>query len=181
MFYRYKASILTEEYAAKGLLEVDFENTNMIDEFAATMNYDFNEYLNIEQPYLSFDQIEELIGDGFTIGAHSRNHPLYKRLSIEEQISQTIESIDFIVQKFNLNYRVFSFPFTDDGIAKEFFTKIENNVDLTFGTAGLKKDSIPFNLQRIPMEENHSAEEILKGQYFYYLIKSFFGKNLIKR
>lgn len=181
LFYRYKASVLTEEYAAKGLLEVDFENANMIDDFAATMNYDFNDYLKNEQPYLSSNQIEELIDDGFTIGAHSRNHPLYKRLSIEEQISQTLESIDFIVQKFNLNYKVFSFPFTDDGITKEFFTKIENNVDLTFGTAGLKKDSIPYNLQRIPMEEINSAEEIIKSQYFYYLIKSFFGKNIIKR
>ncbi|MCB9335593.1 MAG: polysaccharide deacetylase family protein [Flavobacteriales bacterium] len=181
LFYRYKASVLTEKYAAKGLLEVNSENLNLIDEFAEIMNYDFYEYLNEEQPYLTFHQIQELIKDGFTIGAHSKNHPLYNRLSIDEQISQTLESIDFIVQKFNLNYKVFSFPFTDDGISKDFFSKIESKVDLTFGTAGLKKDSIPFNLQRIPMEKNQTAKEIIKGQYFYYLLKRCFGQNEIKR
>ncbi len=181
MFYRYKASVLTEKYAAKGLLEVDFENANLIDELAKTLNYDFDEYLKKEQPYLTTSQIEDLIKDGFTIGAHSKNHPLYKRLSIDEQISQTLESIDIIVQKFNLNYKVFSFPFTDDGILKEFFSQIESKVDLTFGTAGLKKDSIPFNLQRIPMEKNQTSKEIINGQYFYYFLKRFFGQNEIKR
>jgi hypothetical protein len=52
---------------------------------------------------------------------------------------------------------------------------------LTFGCAGLKEDSVKNNLQRIAMEESGSGEQIIKAEYLYYLFKSLFGKNTIKR
>jgi hypothetical protein len=55
-------------------------------------------------------------------------------------------------------------------------------VDLTFGSAGLKQDEFNKNLQRIPMETDHfSAEDIIYGEYFYYLFKTLLNKNMIKR
>lgn len=181
LFYRFKASILTEEYAAQGLLEVPFNKAKDLDGFANTMNYKFLGYLNAEKPYLTTEQIQELINDGFTVGAHSLNHPMYKSLSEEEQIKQTLESVNYIADKFNLDYKVFSFPFTDDGVGKSFYTKVNKHLDLTFGTAGIKKDVSKKNLQRIPMEENKKGVEIIKSQYLYYILKSFVGKNTIKR
>ena len=83
-----------------------------------------------------------------------------------------------------MNYKIFAFPFTDYKITNAFFDKIEQNqiYDLSFGTSGLKTDLIKFNLQRIPMEINNlSANEIIKTEYFYYFLKSFINKNIIKR
>ena len=84
-------------------------------------------------------------------------------------------------EKFNQDYNVFSFPFTDNGVGKGFYDKVNKELDLTFGTAGIKKDVTHKNLQRIPMEENKSASEIIKSQYLYYIFKKLAGKNKIKR
>lgn len=181
LFYRFKASILAERAAASGVLDIDYNQKQDLDELAEIVGIDFKQYLAIEKPYLSSSQINELIQQGFTIGAHSKNHPLYNLLTQEEQLNQTLESVDFLQQKFDLTYRVFSFPFTDDGVRQDFFKKIESKVDVTFGSAGVKKDSIEFNLQRIPMETEYSAEEIVKTQYLYCLLKKVFGKNVITR
>lgn len=181
LFYRFKASILAERVEANGLLEVTFNEKEQTDEFAKTLNIDFNEYLEKVKPYLTILQVKELINQGFTIGAHSQNHPLYCLLDEKEQINQTLESINYLKKEFGLDYSVFSFPFTDDGVSKSFFKAIEPQVDLTFGSAGIKKDSVKFNLQRIPMEKNESAEQLIKTQYFYCFLKKFFGRNKIVR
>jgi len=181
LFYRFKASILTEKYSAKGVLSVPYQEAKKIEELGNVLGADFESFLEKEQPYLTDNQIKELIAQGFTIGAHSQDHPLYNSISIEDQVAQTVKSVEELTNRFNLDYKVFSFPFTDDGVSEEFFSRIKNKVDLTFGTAGLKKDSISFNLQRIPMEQPYSGKEIIKGEYFYYLLKKTVGKSKIKR
>ncbi|MCB9363028.1 MAG: polysaccharide deacetylase family protein [Flavobacteriales bacterium] len=181
LFYRFKESVLVEKYEAKGLLDFDSEKENEIDELAVLLGEDFDEFLKQEQPYLNSEDVIELIKQGFTIGGHSKNHPRYENISLDEQIAQTIESVELLVEKFNLNYKVFAFPFTDDGVGREFFNKIAGKLDLTFGTAGLKKDVVKNNLQRIPMEENKKGIEIIKSQYLYYFFKMFVGKNTIRR
>ncbi len=182
LFYRFKASLLIEKIYAKGLLDLSYQDVKILDELAQENDVDFDDYLKTVQPYLSTQQLEKLIQQGFTVGAHSLNHPLYKKISFNNQLQQTLESIDLITSKFNLNYKVFSFPFTDDAVGKDFFSAISSKVDLTFGGAGLKKDIIPFNLQRLAMEDaKKSGKEIIKSAYFYYLLKSFVGKNRIVR
>ena len=181
MFYRFKASILAERFSAKGVLDVSFKEAYKIDDLAEVLEFNFNDYLIKEEPYLTTGQIQELIDQGFTIGAHSLNHPLYRSISLEEQVNQTLKSIDYLTNEFKLDYKVFSFPFTDDGVGSTFFSKIKKEVDLTFGTAGLKADSIPFNIQRIPMEKPLSGENLIKGEYVYYLVKKIVRKNKIKR
>ncbi|MGE0561564.1 MAG: polysaccharide deacetylase family protein [Flavobacteriales bacterium] len=181
MFYRFKASILVEQLAANGMLDLNCNEENDIDGFAKTLGINFEDYLEKEQPYLTTNQINELIEKGFTIGAHSKNHPLYKLISEKEQIEQTLGSLEVLKKQFRLDYSVFSFPFTDDGVTQSFFKTIQSKVDLTFGSAGLKKDTVEFNLQRIPMENTASTEELIKTQYLYCLLKKLVGKNKVVR
>lgn len=148
---------------------------------AKTFNIGWDDYLAKHQPYLTTEQINELINQGFTIGAHSLNHPLYEELSLDEQIYQTIASIEDIKNRFQLNYAVFSFPFTDFNVGKKFFSSIKNHVDLTFGSAGIKDDEITFNLQRLPMENKVDGAVNIKMAYSYYLLKKLIFKNTIKR
>ncbi len=181
LFYRFKASLLVNEFGAKGMLDLPFGCEEEIDVFAETLGFSFEDYLQNEQPYLTSSQITELISDGFTIGGHSKSHPLYKDISLNEQLAETMDSVNSLTEQFKLAYKVFSFPFTDDGVGKEFYQKINSQLDLTFGTAGIKKDVADMNLQRIGMEENRSGADIIKAQYFYYVLKKFAGKNQIKR
>lgn len=181
LFYRFKASILSEQFSAKGMLDLQYQDVKDIDSLATTLGRDFDKYLEKEKPYLTTSQIKEMIDNGFTIGAHSKSHPLFNLISKEEQIQETLSSIEFVKEKFDLKYSVFSFPFTDDGVSLSFFKSIKNKVDYTFGSAGVKADSVKFNLQRIPMEQNESAELIIKTQYLYCLFKKIAGKNRILR
>ncbi len=181
LFYRYKASILSDKLYTDTVLNFSFKNKNDIDELAKTFNISWDDYLTKNQPYLTTEQINELIHQGFTIGAHSLNHPLYEELSLDEQIHQTIASIEDIKNRFQLNYAVFSFPFTDFNVGKKFFSSIKNHVDLTFGSAGIKDDEITFNLQRLPMENKVDGAVNIKMAYSYYLLKKLIFKNTIKR
>ncbi|MBK9255912.1 MAG: polysaccharide deacetylase family protein [Saprospiraceae bacterium] len=211
MFYRYKASILTDyvnnknihisknkfeeaglsaEEAAKlpvknPLLSLSYHQKGTIDKLAIKTGCNFEQYLSDVKPYMNKYEIEELIQKGFLFGAHSIDHPLFSEIEESEQLKQTIESMNFVQSTFDLDYRYYAFPFTDTGVKQSFFKKLysgTNTIDISFGTSGLKKDRTPHHWQRIPMESNNlSAEKILKSEYLYYLMKGFTGRNTIRR
>ncbi len=210
MFYRLKSSLLIEKlhntvsgsshwsnyhewlrknnlkqtYYQKVLLSIQYNSRHLIDELADILEVDFKDFLAAEKPYLSSNQIEDLIKKGFTFGAHTIDHPDFQYLSEAEQFDQTSRSVDLICKRFNLDYKVFSFPYTDAYVNTSFFKKLneEKIVDLTFECAGMKKDSIITNYQRIPMEiYSDSAFGILKKEIVYNKMLGFFGKNIIFR
>ncbi len=109
-----------------------------------------------------------MIDDGFTIGAHSIDHPFYSSLSIEDQLYQTIESIKHLRERFSLSYSAFAFPFSDNNVSKKFFEKLYENglVDVTFGKDEMINDSFLNNLQRFSMEIPFMpAKKIIALQY----------------
>lgn len=181
LFYRYKASILAEALTAENLLTFSYQQKEELDELALLYDIKWSDYLANKQPYLTANQINELIKQGFTFGSHSNDHPLYSDLTLDEQIEQTLTSLAKITTAFKLDYNVFSFPFTDDKVTKNFFKHIEKNVDLTFGSAGIKDDVIETNLQRIPMETALNAELQVKMQYVAYLFKRLIRKHKVRR
>jgi peptidoglycan/xylan/chitin deacetylase (PgdA/CDA1 family) len=210
LFYRFKISIIIEEiqkhkdnpgfwknfhelkekysipagYYRKVLLNLNQSHSGFISTVADMLNIDFNDYLKKNQPYLTGQQIDELIDKGFHFGGHSIDHPDFCRLSENEIVRQAVQSTREISEKFNLKYHAFAFPYTDFGITKSTFNKIyaEGNIDVTFGSAGIKHDDVKRNLQRIPVEEfNLTIDKRLKADYFYYLIKGLFFRNTIRR
>ena len=190
LFYRFHASLSIENSQNEGkftnvlkneILSCSYKNKDAL--FQYFSQEEVNAFLQKEQPYLTTEQIKILNAQGFTIGAHSVDHPYYYEISLEEQLYQTRESLDFISSIVNQKLRLFAFPFTDFKVSKKFFEKIKPVVDLSFGTAGLKNDEISFNLQRIAAEEKNvkSLESILGKEYLKLLGKFFLGKNRIYR
>lgn len=186
LFHRFKQAILEE----KGLLtstgkKIYFDKSAILDEIAEKKGVSFEQYLIEHQPYMSMGEIMKLQDDGFTIGSHSINHPEFWTLTEEEQYHQIAESMDWIVSTFTPKIKAFSFPFTDNGVSSSLFKKLEANrvVDITFGSAGLKYDQIPFNLQRIPIErkQNWSARKTVHFEYLYYFTRALLGANTVKR
>lgn len=209
LFYRYKASLLIDHLIntpklisdkkvidwvsvhsngkkeiTKLLLSISYQNKNYLDDFAMLVNYDFKEYLSIHKPYLTSTQIHSLKNNGFHFGAHSIDHPEYRHIDFDEQIRQTKESIESICTRFSLDYKTFSFPFTDFDVSKHFFNRVYNDniADTTFGCAGLKKEVFPNHFQRISFEMNYlTAKEIYNSELLYFMFKAILGKNTIKR
>ncbi|HJX71236.1 MAG TPA: polysaccharide deacetylase family protein [Bacteroidales bacterium] len=208
MFYRYKVCLIMNEISKKSrelvplvnrwltakklqpssyrrfLMKIDYSQRHLADELANLLNLSFENYLHEQSPYLTAGQIAALIKKGFTFGSHSIDHPGFTGIPEKEQVRQTVESTYEITGKFNLPYRVFSFPFTDFGIQRDFFEKINAaaHFDLTFGCAGMKKESYHNHLHRIPVEEyDLNIRKRIKRDYFYYILKSFVSKNKVKR
>ena len=169
----------------KFIQNVDYKSKHELELIASILEINFRNYLESERPYLSETQLSEIARDGFYIGAHSVDHPMFGSITIDQQINQITKSIEYITNTFHQKYRLFSFPFTDFGVKANFFDTIYNTplfVDLTFGTAGIKRDSFERNLQRIPMENySWSAPNVVLFQYIYWGLKMPLGKNLIKR
>jgi peptidoglycan/xylan/chitin deacetylase (PgdA/CDA1 family) len=173
----------------KGVPATFFVNSGFVDNKALFYRHQHSlqaradDFLKNEKPYLTTDQIQTLSKQGFTIGAHSVDHPYYNKISLDEQLRQTRESLDFVASIVHQKLRLFAFPFTDFNVPKDFFEEIKPDVDLCFGTAGLKNDAIPFHLQRIAAEREKyvSLESVLKKEYLKYIVKFFLKKNIISR
>ena len=163
---------------------IPYGKRSVLEEIAGLLDLDFGAFLRVKKPYMSTVQARELAGKGFYLGAHSKDHPDFGGLDMDAQLAQFRESLDYVKQEFSQKNGLFSFPFSDDGISKEFFENIRKSGEVlaTFGTAGLKNDPIPFHHQRIPMEDlGLPAGMTLKGEYMYYLAKAPFGKNTMRR
>jgi peptidoglycan/xylan/chitin deacetylase (PgdA/CDA1 family) len=209
IFYRYKASVLIDRLPfihsasikkVSGLLDsygigdgtlpnrllsVDYSRKALLDDLATVIEVNFRDYLKEHDIYMNEPDIRDLLNKGFSIGAHSIDHPEFRVLSREEQLKQTKESTTFLMKTFAVSPVLFSFPFSDEGVTMEYFTRTHNPggpVDLSFGISGMKTDSVSRHLHRIPMETgNFSAGQIVIGEYLYYCMKALVNKNKINR
>jgi peptidoglycan/xylan/chitin deacetylase (PgdA/CDA1 family) len=177
------AGILQRDLKA-ALLSVDYDRNHIIDEIAKECGCDFGHFLEEMKPYLSSDQIKLLLNQGFTIGAHSLDHGNYAKMSLGEQLRQTIESVNYITETFDIEYKVFSFPFSDVGVSARFYQKIANEkiCDLSFGSSGFIDDEFPANLQR-SWFENRSSDviELLSKSFTDKIKRESVGLDVIRR
>jgi peptidoglycan/xylan/chitin deacetylase (PgdA/CDA1 family) len=168
----------------KNLLGIKYHNQDILDRIADLTDLSFNDFLQKQRPYLSSGEITALVQKGFYFGGHSIDHPEYRYIQIQEQVRQTEVSIREVSDTFGLDYRCFSFPFTDYGVSARFFDEIYKNkiAELTFGGAGIKKDSYDRHFHRVSFERKEiPAKEIVNSELLYYLLKIPTGKNRIKR
>lgn len=157
----------------------------VLDQVASVFGIDFNQYLISNQPYMTMAQIREIQADGFLIGAHSMDHREFFRSTEEEIYAQITESMNFLVRELNPEIKTFAFPFTDFGVPDAVFEKARQSgiVDLSFGTAGIKDETMPGHIQRIPMESEISRDgkQVLRTEYIWYYLKTLWGKNKVRR
>jgi len=208
LFYRYKVGILLSKIQSNTVSEIELKSAaiflkykkiwkidlktslltlnhthqTILDQIAEHFGIDYNLFLNQQRPYMTTSQIKTLQNDGFHIGAHSMNHPKYDSIPLQQQLNQTLNSANYIQQHFPSSINSFAFPFSSDGVNNDFFNAANLELDITFGTSGLKLDSAPKHLHRFPMEgKTLSASQLIKSEYLYYLIKRQFGKHIYNR
>jgi peptidoglycan/xylan/chitin deacetylase (PgdA/CDA1 family) len=161
------------------MMSIRYAQKSLVTAMAETLDVDLNEYIYKVQPYLSSEQVRSLLYQGFSIGAHSHDHPLYADLSLAEQITQTRMSVQLLETRFGLEPRAFAFPHTDSGVGEEFFNAIfsEPLLDVSFGTAGLISHFQLRNIERMSMEKTSApAARILARQFAratYFRVRSY--------
>lgn len=209
LFYKFKISIIVEslkkQQQSTAILEklttlleedttttlipsikkISYHNRQLADEAAAILGLSFDDYLKNVRPFMTSDEITQLLQQGFAIGGHSVDHPYYTQLSLEEQLKQTFDSVNFLTERFKIPYRAFAFPHSDAGVSRNFFEKALNStdgLDVIFGTANQKQDIFPQILHRFNCERpTISISSAVKGILLYNNIKKTGNKNIIER
>ncbi len=172
--------VIPEEQVVDAILMVKYNQQALLDELAPQMEVDFTEIMKEDPVYVNSQQVMELVQWGFEIGGHSPDHADFSSLSPEKMIHHVNTSIDDLQRRFAISSRLFSFPFTSDGVPESVIDTLLNNhhVEILLGTAGIKKTRKPAFIHRIPMEEfEMPALEALKSEYLYYLLKKALGRN----
>lgn len=70
-----------------------------------------SEWLQQHQPYLSNQQIQDLINSGFTIGSHSATHPSCNLLNYNDLENEIVGSCERLGNLFGIGIQYFSYPF----------------------------------------------------------------------
>lgn len=166
----------------KALLAVPYNNRALIDKIGLEIKCDFNKYLTNNKPYLTNDQIKDLLKMGFTIGAHSIDHPRFSELELKAQLHQAISSIQQVADQFSLPYKVFAFPYSDNKISIDFFEALSSHTEATFGTQGVIQDQVVNNFQRVSVEKfSLSANRVIKFHLVRKILYRKLGKDCIVR
>jgi peptidoglycan/xylan/chitin deacetylase (PgdA/CDA1 family) len=170
---------IREDHFVLKVKSVTYKERALLDRLAEVSGFSFSEYLKIQRPYLETEELLELKQQGFHIGAHSMDHPLYEQIPLEEQIAQTAESVRYVGEKGFSGVKTFAFPFTDHGVPAALFHQMYGamKLDGSFGVAGIKHEQFDFHFHRIPMEKSlASARHIIATEYLYYILKSTLWK-----
>ncbi|RZL42641.1 MAG: hypothetical protein EOP00_23290 [Pedobacter sp.] len=131
----------SKEQVVEALKKINQNNATVLDSIAEKINYSFEDYLQEQQPFLTKEKVIALHNKGFTIGAHSINHPYYKLLDVEEQVKQTIESCNYVKAITGTNECHFSFPHSDEDISQQTISIINNsNNGILFGIQNQKEE-----------------------------------------
>lgn len=151
------------------VLSIRYGQNALVRCLAETLDVDLDQYVRETQPYLSSRQIATLLDMGFSIGAHSHDHPQYADLPLSQQLAQTRRSMEVLDARFGISPKAFAFPHTDYGVEESFFTEVFSEsslLDVSFGTAGLVAHFHPRNIERVSMEKTSApAADILARQF----------------
>jgi peptidoglycan/xylan/chitin deacetylase (PgdA/CDA1 family) len=160
------------------VLSIGYAQKSIVRSLAEVLEFDLDQYVRDVQPHLTSEQIAGLVDMGFTIGAHSHDHSVYSDLSLQQQLSQTRTSMEWLEARFRVSPKAFAFPHNDSGVSDEFFAAVfsEGLLDVSFGTSGLVAHFHPRNIQRVSMEKTSTpAARILAKQFtraMYFRLRS---------
>ncbi|NMH29641.1 polysaccharide deacetylase family protein [Flavobacterium silvaticum] len=170
----FRTKILKLPYAKRGLLPQALKIADV----------DISAFLKNQKPYITTDEIREMIADGFYFGGHTMSHPPLQQLSLEEQKKQIIDSIEWVKSNFGIPYSIFAFPFSDKP-ASEKLVKSLLDYDpeiLIFGNSGLKKDISPRIIQRFSIEDpSREIQKVIGMENLYKVFNKITGNYKIRR
>ena len=167
------------------IISINYTSRKLADDLGKYMEIDFDEYLRSKKPFLLDEQVNEMIAKGFYFGGHSLDHPNYKYINEQEQLRQTISSIEYVKDNFNLNYSFFSFPHEDKNLDQHFFDNLLSmnaGIDVLFGTQNQKAESRNPVLHRFNAENpSIKIEHLIKGMSLLNTTNSLLNNNQVRR
>lgn len=152
------------------ILAIDYPRRALLDAVAIKLDLDVNEFLKTDRPYLERSEVSDLVEQGFTVGAHSLDHPHFRLISPDEQYHQVAESLRQLCDWFAPRRKVFAFPFDSVSVEPDLTRQFQRlgMIDAFFGVDWRLPNGSPYIVEsRIPMDADcdRPARAILKEVY----------------
>lgn len=148
----------------RSITALDSKHAKLLERIAEIFQIDQVDYCIAHKPYLSENDIFELIRQGFHIGSHGWDHTHISEVDLSVQVDHIKSSVFDLCNRFDILYRVFSFPYNDVGISKAVYAALfkSGDVHVTFGSSLMRSDIHPRSIQRLSFEKGRvSGQRIL--------------------
>jgi peptidoglycan/xylan/chitin deacetylase (PgdA/CDA1 family) len=134
------------------LFGLDFAKRDIIDAACECLGVDVPAFLRDRRPYMTREQIAQLHADGFTIGAHTSDHPELGKLADWNEVRRQVrESCDFVREITGRARVPLAFPFNGLDLPRGALAALRDelgSIDLMYDTNNLMKDQF-FIVNRI--------------------------------
>lgn len=163
---------------------LSFKESDKLDTLLNLIEIDTKEYLSKKKPYMTVSDLRKLLDDGFYIGAHTTSHFPLDELTFDQQMEEIESSIDWVTSTISVDYRLFSFPFSDKPLTKKLYEALINKYhDLVLmGNSGFRKDISGRITHRISFENpKYQAEEMVRTNILYYYFLKMTARGQIRR
>jgi peptidoglycan/xylan/chitin deacetylase (PgdA/CDA1 family) len=158
---------------------IDYSTRSVLDPLGSLLEVDWHEFARKHRPAMTLPELETWIAKGMSVGAHSMDHPLYSRLPLREQLTQTLDSMDWVSGNLDIPYRTFAFPHVDTGIGGAFFQQLFDAArppHLVLGNSTGMREARPRVLHRyIGEDPARSAATMTKAVLAYSSFLNFIG------
>jgi peptidoglycan/xylan/chitin deacetylase (PgdA/CDA1 family) len=166
------------------LQRIPYRHRPLVEKIATVCRIDSKKYAETNRPYVSATEIREMLESGLVeVGAHSVDHARNEDLSASQQYAQVADSLDSIVQLFDLPMRLYAFPYSDRSISSETYRLLFDDlgIDLAFGTNELRSSADPRVVQRCWMDARcHGGPKSKVAKLFGdEVIRQMKGRNLV--
>ena len=148
---KYQIQIETKHELMEWLKSLRKPDEEKIDGVCELLGLDAARYLRDAKPYLSNKQVQQMVNEGFTIGAHTKTHRKLGDLTPIEINEEIVDSCELIRNLTGQSEVPLSFPHSGARLDRNLLSRIRKEnptIGLFFDTKGIRKDS-PFIVNRI--------------------------------
>jgi peptidoglycan/xylan/chitin deacetylase (PgdA/CDA1 family) len=164
---------------------IDYNTRSVLDPLAGLLETNWQLFARDYQPAMSLSQLKDWVGKGMAVGAHSMDHPLYSLISPAEQLTQTLDSMNWVSDTLHVPYRAFAFPHVDTGVDSVFFQQLFSAArppDLVLGNSTGMREAQPRVLHRyIGENPARSAAAMAKAVLAYSAFRKLIGRPFVRR
>lgn len=113
------------------------------------------EFLDEHRPYFSWQEVEEWLSAGHSVGLHTLTHPYCSRLTEAEIEEEIVRPAKELRTRFKLDFLPFSYPFGDRIAEAKEEVLVERQVfDCALGNSGFaRRGTAPHRLERAGIED----------------------------
>lgn len=164
---------------------IDYNTRSVLDPLAGLLEVRWDEFARDHRPAMTLSQLNDWIAKGMDVGAHSMDHPVYSRIPLEDQLTQTLDSMDWVSDNLHIRHRAFAFPHTDTGVSSAFFQRLfesPRRPDLVLGNSTGMLEDRPRVLHRyIGENPARSAGTMAKAVLTYSAFRKLIGRPFVSR